>query len=357
MNKNYSILAINPGSTSTKIAVYHNETCEFEEVIRHNPTELAGFDRIHDQYNYRSEIIEKALAAHNVNLRTFDAIVGRGGPIKPIESGTYLVNDKMCHDLRHGYRAEHVSLLGGLIARKLADEFNIPAFTVDPVCVDEFEPIARISGLPELPRLSLFHALNLKAAARRAAAIMNKDYNNLNLILVHLGGGITVGVQKQGKMIDANNASDSGPFSPERAGNLPVSGLLQLCYFENYSWQQLKKRVIGGGGLMAHLGTNDAREVETRIKTGDEHAKLIYQAMAYNIAKEIGAMATVVEGKIDAIVLTGGLAYSDMLVKWIRSRVAFIAEILVFPGEDELRSLAEGALRVLRGEENAKDYQ
>lgn len=357
MNKIYSILAINPGSTSTKIAVYHNENCAFEEVIRHSSQELACFDKIHEQYDYRSEIIENILARYNVNLDKLDAIVGRGGPIKPIESGTYLVNNKMCKDLREDYRAEHASLLGGLIARKLADEHNIPAYTVDPVCVDELEPVARISGLPELPRISLFHALNLKAVARRAAATMNKDYQKLNLLLVHLGGGITVGAQKEGRMIDVNNANDSGPFSPERAGVLPITGLIQLCYSGKLSYQQTKKRAIGGGGLMAHLGTSDAREVEARINAGDEQAKLIYQAMAYNIAKEIGAMATVLEGEVDAIVLTGGLAYSNMLVNWIRNRVAFIAQILVFPGEDELRSLAEGALRVLRGEEAAKDYQ
>ncbi|CQR74074.1 Butyrate kinase 2 [Sporomusa ovata DSM 2662] len=353
----YKILAINPGSTSTKIAVYTNEVIDFEQVIRHSIDELKPFTTIYDQYDYRLQLVKKALSDHHTNMNSLAAVVGRGGPLKPLGSGTYAVNDKMVHDLKQEVQTEHASNLGGILARGIADQNNIPAFIVDPVSVDELEPLARITGLPEIPRRSLFHALNLKAVAHRVAKDLNKDYTALTLILIHLGGGISVGVQQNGKMIDVTNPNDLGPFSPERAGAVPSYGLLNLCFSGKYTIDEIKKKLIGNAGLMAHLGTSDGREVESRIASGDTKAALIYEAMAYQVAKEIGAMAAVVYGQVDGIVLTGGLAYSQMLVKMITGRVQFIGPVIVHPGEDELKALVEGALRVLRGEEQAKVYE
>lgn len=353
----YKILAINPGSTSTKIAVYTNETIDFEQVIRHSSTELSPFAKIYDQYDYRLQLVEKALAEHNIKINQLAAVVGRGGPLKPLASGTYVVNDIMVNDLKTKVQTEHASNLGGLLARGIADQVNIPAFIVDPVSVDELEPLARVTGLPEISRRSLFHALNLKAVAHRIAKDFNKDYNAITLILVHLGGGISVGVQRNGKMIDVTNPNDLGPFSPERAGALPSNDLVALCFSGKYTHEEIKKKLIGNAGLMAHLGTSDGREVESRIANGDTKAALIYEAMAYQVAKEIGAMATVVNGKLDGIVLTGGLAYSKMLVNMITDRIQFINQVIVYPGEDELCALVEGALRVLRGEEQPKIYE
>lgn len=353
----YKILAINPGSTSTKIAVYTDEMINFEQVIRHSIDELKPFAKIYDQYNYRLQLVEKALEDHNIKVNELSAVVGRGGPLKPLSSGTYAVNDIMIEDLKTEVQTEHASNLGGILARGIADQVNIPAFIVDPVSVDELQPLARISGLPEIPRRSLFHALNLKAVAHRVAKTVNKDYNDLTLIMVHLGGGISVGIQRNGQMIDVSNPNDLGPFSPERAGAVPSYGLINLCFSGQYTLNDIKKKLIGHAGLMAHLGTSDGREVESRIASGDTKAALIYEAMAYQVAKEIGAMATVVNGRLDGIVLTGGLAYSTMLVKMITERVNFIGEVIVHPGEDELKALAEGALRVLRGEEQPKVYE
>lgn len=357
MAKEYVVLAINPGSTSTKIALYKNENCQFEAVIRHSNEELQNFVRINDQYEFRLGMIKQALVQHGVELKELHAVVGRGGPLKALDSGTYSVNDVMCEDLRIGIQTEHASNLGGLLARAIADQVGIPAFIVDPVSVDELRPLARISGFPEIKRRSLFHALNLKAVAHRVANDLGREYNKLTLLLVHLGGGISVGIQQQGQMIDVANPNESGPFSPERAGSLPTGDLVKMCYSGQYTWEQLKKKINGGSGLVAHLGTNDGREIEQRIHSGDEQAALIYEAMAYQVAKEIGAMATVVNGGVDAIVLTGGLAHSKLLVEWITKRVQFIAQVLIYPGEDELQALVEGTLRVLRGEEAAKLYQ
>lgn len=353
----YKILAINPGSTSTKIAVYTNDVIDFEQVIRHSINELKPFAKIYDQYDYRLQLVRKALSDHHINISSLAAVVGRGGPLKPLGSGTYAVNDSMICDLKREVQTEHASNLGGILARGIANQVNVPAFIVDPVSVDELEPLARISGLPEVPRRSLFHALNLKAVAHRVANDLNKEYNTLTLILIHLGGGISVGVQQNGKMIDVTNPNDLGPFSPERAGAVPSYGLINLCYSGKYTLDQIKKKLIGNAGLMAHLGTSDGREVESRIASGDTSAALIYEAMAYQVAKEIGAMATVVYGQLDAIVLTGGLAYSQRLVKMITDRVKFIGPVIVHPGEDELQALVEGALRVLRGEEQPKVYE
>jgi butyrate kinase len=353
----YRILVINPGSTSTKVAVYEDETVLVSETLRHSAAELAPFPHIADQYAFRRDAVLDFLRRQQIDPRSLSAVVGRGGLMKPVPSGTYRVSEAMLNDLRHPQEREHASNLGCLIAQEIAAPLGLPAFTVDPVVVDEFEPLARISGLPEIERRSLSHALNIKAVARRAAADLGKPYAQLNLVIVHLGGGISVTAHRRGRMIDVNQALDgTGPFAPERAGGLPVGDVLRLAYSGRYTYDQFFKKIAGQGGLVAHLGTNDATEVERRIAAGDEHARLIYQAMAYQIAKEIGGMATVLQGDVDAIVLTGGLAHSPMLVDWIMQRVWFIAPIRLYPGEDEMLALAQGALRVLRGEEQAKEY-
>ncbi len=357
MKKKHRVLAINPGSTSTKIALYEETHCLFEEVIRHSKEELAAFTDIYAQYDYRRALVEQAVERHGFILADLHAVVGRGGALKPIPGGTYVVNETMVHDLQHNVQTHHASNLGGLIAKGIADHFGLPAFIVDPVCVDELEPIARLSGWPEMPRRSLFHALNLKATARKAAKELGKDFYDVTLVMGHLGGGISFAVQQNGRMIDITNPMDGGAFSPERTGNLPLSPLVELCYSGQYTMQEMIRKMIGKGGLIAHLGTDDAREVERRIDEGDEQAELVYKAMAYQIAKEIAAMTTVVNGEFDAIVLTGGLAYSRRLVGWINERVKFLGKVMIYPGEDELLALSEGALRVLHKEETAMVYE
>jgi butyrate kinase len=357
------ILTINPGSTSTKIALFENETPVFVETIHHSSQEIAAFERIADQYEMRHETIVALLQEKGLDLKTLDAVVGRGGVLRPIPSGTFAVNEKMLDELRAPKEREHASNLGAVLAYEIASAAGIPAFIVDPVCVDEFDPVARVSGLPEIERRSLSHALNLKAAARRAAKEMGKEYSEVNLVVAHLGGGISVAAHRQGCQVDVNQALDgTGPFAPERSGGLPVGDVVRMCYsmppFEgvHLTYEEMFKKLAGKGGLVAHLGTNDALEVERRIAASDGHARLIYEAMAYQIAKEIGLMATVLKGDVDAIVITGGLARSDMLLNWIRERVAWIAPITVYPGEDEMLSMAQGALRVLRGEEESRTY-
>lgn len=353
----YRILTINPGSTSTKIGVYEEENPLFVKTIPHGADELKRFERIADQYAMRRDTILQALAEVGIQPTDLHAVVGRGGILPPMESGTYVVNQRMIDYLRAPGEREHASNLGALIAREIADRAGIPAFIVDPVSVDEFEPVARISGIPEIERRSLSHALNLKAAARRAARDMGRPYQELNLIVTHMGGGISVTPHRRGRMIDANQALDgTGPFSPERAGGLPIGDVLRLAFSGQYTYEQLFRKFVGQGGLVAHLGTNDAQEIETRIARGDQHAKLIYEAMAYQIAKEIGAMATVLQGEVDAIILTGGLAFSELLTGWISERTKWIAPIFIYPGEDELLAMAQGALRVLHGEEQARDF-
>lgn len=328
----------------------------YEEVIRHTTVELEAFPEVVDQLDWREGLVRAALSARGLDPSILAAVVGRGGLVKPLESGTYLVDEAMCADLRRGLQGSHASNLGGLLAWSIGGRYNVPAYVVDPPAIDELDPVARISGLPELPRRSLVHALNLKAVARRAARELGKAYAELNLVLAHLGGGISICPQRRGRMVDVNNANESGPLAPERAGTLPACDLVKLAYSGRYSERELLQRIAGRGGLMAHLGTNDAREVEARIAQGDAHAELVYRAMAYGIAKEIGAMAAVLCGEVDAVVITGGLAHSELLVGWVTERVRFIAPVLVYPGEEELRSLAAGALRVLRGEERARTY-
>lgn len=359
----YHVLTINPGSTSTKVALHEGERPLFVETVHHSAEEIAAFPHIADQYAFRRDAVLSLLDEKGFGLDSLDAVVGRGGILRPIRSDTYLVNEKMLNELRHPQEREHASNLGAIIADEIARRAGVPAFIVDPVCVDEFDEIARISGLPEIERRSLSHALNLKAAARQAARDLGKRYDEVNLLVVHLGGGISVSPHRRGRMVDVNQALDgTGPFAPERAGGLPVGDVLRLAYSvpphdeAHYTYEEMFKKIAGRGGLVAHLGTNDACEVERRIEEGDEHAKLIYEAMAYQIAKEIGLMATVLKGDVDAIVLTGGLARSDMLVDWIVQRVEWIAPVMIYPGEDEMLAMTQGALRVLRDEEKARDY-
>lgn len=354
----YRILAINPGSTSTKIGVFHDERMIFEETIRHDQNFLNQFRDIYHQCSARKQIILETLDNNNLNLSKFHAVVGRGGLLRPIEGGTYIVNEYMLRDLREGKYGQHASNIGGIIAHEIASQLNIKAYIVDPVVVDEMEPIAKISGIPDIERKSIFHALNQKAVARRVAEELGKKYEELRLIVVHMGGGITVGCHKYGRVIDVNNGlHGEGPFSPERAGTLPVGDLVAMCFSGEYYADEVMKKIVGHGGLVGYLGTNDAVEVEKRIAMGDEKAELVYNAMAYQIAKEIGAAATVFHGKVDAIILTGGLAYGTEFVRKIIERVDWISQIIVKPGENELQALAEGALRVLREEEEAKRYE
>ncbi|WDU83484.1 butyrate kinase [Caloramator sp. Dgby_cultured_2] len=354
----FRMLVINPGSTSTKIAVFDDLNPVFVETLRHSSEELAPYNTIFEQYEFRKNVILSALKEKNVPIESLNAVVGRGGLLKPIEGGTYNVNEKMIEDLKIGVQGQHASNLGGVIAYEIAKSVNIPAFIVDPVVVDEMDEIARISGMPEIQRKSIFHALNQKAVAKRYAKEHEKKYEELNLIVAHLGGGISVGAHRKGRVVDVNNALDGeGPFSPERTGSLPVGDLVKLCFSGKYTLDEIKKKITGKGGLMAYFGTNDARDVEKMMNEGNKEAELVYKAMAYQVAKEIGMCATVLKGEVDAIILTGGLAYGKTFVEWIKERISFIAPVVVYPGEDEMLALAEGGLRVLRGEEIAKEYK
>lgn len=351
------ILVINPGSTSTKIGVFDNELSIFEKTIRHEREILSQYNNIIDQYEFRKKVILESLDIEGINISKLKAVCGRGGLLRPIEGGTYRVNEEMLTDLRAGFNGEHASNLGGILAHEIAAGLNIPAYIVDPVVVDELEPVARVSGFSLIERKSIFHALNQKAVARRVAKELGKKYENINLIVAHMGGGITVGAHKKGKVVDVNNGlHGDGPFSPERAGTVPAGDLVALCYSGHYFFDEVMKKLVGQGGLVGYLHTNDALAVEKMIEKGDEKAELVYSAMAYQVAKEIGSASAVLSGKVDAIILTGGLAYGKEFVSAISDRVNWIADVIVKPGEDELQALAEGALRVLRGEENEKVY-
>lgn len=357
LNNEKRILILNPGSTSTKIGVFHNERCIFEVTLRHNAEELQRFHSIIDQYGFRKRHILESLHEQGINISKFDAVCARGGLLRPIEGGTYEVNDVMIEDLKSGYAGQHASNLGGIIAREIADGLNIPSYIVDPVVVDEMSALAKISGMPEIERKSIFHALNQKAVARQAAASLGKRYENMKMIVTHMGGGITVGVHDRGKVADVNNGlHGEGPFSPERAGTVPAGDLVDLCFSGKYTREDIMKKLVGTGGLLGYLDTTDAVRVENMIQSGDETARLIYNAMAYQVAKEIGAASAVLKGEVEVIVLTGGLAYGKSFVSSIRSYIDWISDVLVYPGENELQSLAQGALRVLLGEEQSKRY-
>lgn len=349
MRRKY-VLTINPGSTSTKVALFEEEANILQKNLSHSPEEISSFARIADQYDYRKSIILDWLESENVKTSELKAVVGRGGTLKPMPSGTYRVTEAMVEDLKIGIQAQHASNLGGIIAGAIADLEGIDAFIVDPVAVDEFEEIARISGMPEIPRKSLVHALNIKAVAYNLAKEKEESLEDLKLIVAHMGGGISVVPIKNNRIIDANNANDMGPFSPERTAGLPAGDLVRMCFSGNFSYDEMKKKLVGKGGLVAYLGTNDAREVEKMIRAGDTKAKLVYEAMGYQIAKEIGAAQAVLDGQADYIILTGGLAYSKILTDYITEHVAFIAPVVIKAGEDEMWALNQGYLRVVSGE-------
>ena len=351
------ILSINPGSTSTKIAVFEDEKEIMEKVLRHSNVELENYEDIYSQKSFRKDVILNALKEAEITVESLDVIVGRGGLLKPIEGGTYLVTDKMLEDLKKGVLGEHASNLGGAIAKEIADTIGKKAYIVDPVVVDELEEIARVSGMAEIERISIFHALNQKAVARRYCSENRVNYNEKNIIVAHLGGGVSVGIHKNGKVVDVNNALDGdGPFSPERSGGIPAGQLVKMCFSGKYSQEDIKKKLKGSGGIVSYLNTNDVRDVMKMVEDGDKNAKLIVDAMCYQIAKEIGALSTVVAGKVDSIILTGGISYSKYVVEKISNSVNFIAPITVYPGEDEMSALALGGLRVARGVESAKIY-
>ena len=350
-------LIINPGSTSTKIGVFEDEALLFDETLRHPTEEISKYPTIIDQKDFRKNIIVNFLKEANFDIKELDVIVGRGGLLKPIPSGTYTVSDELLNDLKIGVQGQHASNLGGILAREIGDELGVPSYIVDPVVVDEMEPVARYSGLPEIPRTSIFHALNQKAIAKRYAKEINKPYEELNLIVVHLGGGCSVGPHKGGKIIDIFNALDGdGAFSPERAGGVPSGALVKLCFSGKYTEKEISKMLVGNGGFNAYLGTNDMREVEKMVAAGDEKAYALRDAFIYNLSKNIGAMATVLQGKVDQILVTGGIAYDNWVVNALKERCEWIAPFTVYPGEDELLALAQGGLRVMRGEEEAKVY-
>ena len=356
MDRQY-ILVINPGSTSTKVAIFYDDNEIKSHKISHSNKELSKYKKVSEQYEYRLNLIYNWLEDENISTTSLKAVVGRGGILRPMPGGTYLVTDKMIEDLKIGIGGEHAANLGGILARGIADKEGIKSFIVDPVSVDEFEEVSRISGLKEIKRKSQVHALNIKAVSHRRAAELNKNLKELNFVVAHLGGGISICPVKKGRMIDVNNASEMGPFSPERTGTLPVGDLVKMCYSGEYSLEDMEMKIKGNGGLMSYLGTIDARDVEEKISNGDKYAKLIFDAMVYQIAKEIGSYAVVLDGKVDNIILTGGLAYSDYLVNGVIDMVGFIAEVIVYPGEDEMSALNKGVLRVIRGEEKAKIYE
>ncbi len=349
------ILVINPGSTSTKVAVYEDEKPIFTESIHHSAEELSKFKNLADQKDFRKAEVMKILKSHGFDPKDLDAVVGRGGILKPIKAGTYTVNERLLYDLEHS-KVDHASNLGGIIAYEIAHPLGIPAFIADPVSVDEFEDLARISGLKEIERLSLLHTLNIRANAYRYAKEKGKKFSDLNLIVAHLGGGISIAPIKNGKIVDVNNANEGGPFSPERAGGLPSINIVELAYSGRYTEKELKRLLTKQGGMISYLNTNNMKDVLKKVKEGDKYAKLIFEAMCYQISKEIGAMATVLKGNVEAIILTGGVSFNEEVVEEIRKRVEWIAPVIVYPGEKELEALAFAALRVLRGEESPLEY-
>ncbi len=350
-------LIINPGSTSTKLGIFEDETLIMDETLRHSTEEIAQYATIIDQKDFRKNIILAFLKEKNIDVNSFQVIVGRGGLLKPIPGGTYPVTEKLIADLKAGVQGEHASNLGGILAKEIADHIGVPAYIVDPVVVDELIPIARYSGMPEISRSSIFHALNQKAVARRYAKESGKKYEDLNLIVIHMGGGVSVGAHEKGRVIDVFNALDGdGAFSPERAGGVPTGGLIRLCFSGKYSEKEIMKMAVGNGGFNAYLGTNDARDVIKKIDAGDAKAKEVMDAFIFQVSKNVGAMATVLKGKVDQIIITGGIAYNERVTTAIKERVGFIAPVTLYPGEDELLALVQGALRVMNGEEKPQEY-
>lgn len=351
----YKILAINPGSTSTKISLYDDERKVFVETLIHNDKELGQYKSIPDQYKFREEKVLDCLEKNNFDIMELATVVGRGGLLPPVQSGAYKVNDVMLDVLKHRPRVEHASNLGGIIAYEIAKIVGVDAYIYDSVAVDEMEPVAKVTGIPEIERVSFLHALNMRSCAIKVANDMNKRYEDCKFVVAHLGGGITLSVHSGGKMVDLLS-DDEGPFSPERSGRVPGRKLADLCFSGQYNKNDITKKMRGNGGLMAHLNTVDSRKVQKMIERGDQNAKLIFEAMAYQIAKGIGELATVVKGDVDGVILTGGLAYSKILTEWIKERVEFIGEVIIIPGENEMEALTFGALRVLRGEEKYHEF-
>lgn len=350
-------LIINPGSTSTKIGVFEDETLLFEETLRHSTEEIASYASIVDQKDFRKNIILNLLDSKNFDINSLNVVVGRGGMLKPIPGGTYPVSDSLLEDLKIGVQGQHASNLGGILAKEIGDSIGVPSYIVDPTVVDELEDVARYSGVPELPRISVFHALNQKAVAKRYAKEIGKAYDSLNLIVVHMGGGVSVGAHKQGRVVDVFNALDGdGAFSPERAGAVPSGALIKMCYSGKYTEAEAYKKICGNGGFNAYLGTNDMRDVEKMASEGNKEAAMVRSAFIHQVAKDIGSMACVLNGKIDQIIATGGIAYDKGVIAGLKEKCEWMAPFTVYPGEDELLALAQGAIRVLNGEEAAKEY-
>ncbi len=350
-------LIINPGSTSTKIGVFEDETLLFEETLRHTTEEIAQYASIADQKDFRKKIITDLLEKKEFDIKSLNVVVGRGGMLKPIPGGTYAVTDELLNDLVIGKQGQHASNLGGILAREIGDSIGVPSFIVDPVVVDELMPIARYSGVPELPRKSVFHALNQKAVAKRYAKEQGVPYESLNLIVVHMGGGVSVGAHEKGMIVDVFNALDGdGAFSPERAGGVPSGALIDMCFSGEYTKKEVYSKIVGKGGFNAYLGTNDMREVMKMVNEGDAKAAEMVDAFTFQVAKDMGSMACVLKGKVDQIIVTGGIAYNAPVINALKERAGFIAPFTVYPGEDELLALTQGALRVLNGEEEAMKY-
>ena len=350
-------LIINPGSTSTKIGVFEDETLLFEETLRHSTEEISKYASIVDQKDFRKEIITNLLEEKAFDIKSLNMVVGRGGMLKPIPGGTYEVTDALLADLKVGVQGQHASNLGGILAREIGDSIGVPSYIVDPVVVDELAPVARLSGVPELPRISVFHALNQKAVAKRYAKECGKAYETLRLIVVHMGGGVSVGAHLNGRIVDVFNALDGdGAFSPERAGGVPSGALIKMCFSGQYTEKEVYSKIVGKGGFNAYLGTNDMREVKKMAAAGNEEAQLVKEAFLYQVVKDIGSMACVLQGKVDQIIVTGGIAYAEDVVDALKEGAEWIAPFTVYSGEDELLALAQGGLRVLNGEEKACEY-
>lgn len=352
------ILIINLGSTSTKLAFFSGRNQIMQRTFRHSVEEVSRWGSTFEQYSFRRKAVLSFIHNPQVRLSGLKAVVSRGGTTKPLPGGVYQINDAMIKDLLSGFYGVHITNVGGRIAYELAKSMNILALTVDTPVTDELCAFARFSGIAQIKRQSSFHALNQKAAARFVADKLGSKYEEISLVVVHLGGGISVGAHQQGLVIDVNNALDGdGPFSPERSGGLPVGGLIKMCFSGQYSMEEMYHQINGNGGLASYLGTKSGEDIEERIKANDKYAELVYKSMAYQVAKEVGAMVTVLKGRVTAIVIVGGLANSEMLTNWIKERVSFIAPVYILAGEMEMQALAEGAARVLNGEENIKDYE
>jgi butyrate kinase len=355
----FNILVINPGAGSTRVALFRDGKSILEENIKHNPEELLKFSKIIDQHRLRKDKVVQLLESSKFDMKSLHAVVGRGGPFKPLISGTYLVNEELIQDIRSGnYQSEHPSLLGAVIAKEIADSLNINAYFVDPVSVDEFWKLARFSGLKEISRKALSHALNVRMVAKKAAKELGKRYEDCNFVIVHLGTGITVAAHRKGKQVDSSNANEDGPFSPQRTGSLPTIPLVKMCFSGKYTFEEMKKKLNREGGLLSYLGTDDVQKIEERIARGDKEAEDVYDAMVYGIVKEVGAYSVVLKGEIDAIIITGGIAHSEKFVACLKDWISFLCDrIRVYPGEGEMEALALGVLRVLRGEEQPKTYR